>query len=93
MRKEMQIVAQSENQPIAGIHAQRGSFAAIAVGIAVTDFAVIEEIAVGNVHLERAVLAAQILWLGDYGTGWGAGTDAPTRDVMRSGCGRERPGI
>ncbi len=73
-RDGMQIVTQSENHPIAGIHAQGGSFAAVAVGVAVTNRAVIKEIAIGNVQLKRAVLAAKILWRGNLGAGGGART-------------------
>jgi hypothetical protein len=51
MREEMQIVTQSEDQPVAWVHAERGSFAAVVIGIAVTDFAMIKEIAVGDVQV------------------------------------------
>jgi hypothetical protein len=58
LREILQVVTQSEDQPVTGIHAQRGSFAAIAVGIAVTDFAMIKEVAVSNGHFKLAVLTA-----------------------------------
>ena len=69
MREEMQIVAQPEGQPIAGIQAQRGSLVAVAVEIAVTDMAMIKDITVSNVHFEPAVLTTKILRLGDFGAG------------------------
>ncbi len=93
IREGMQIVVQSEDEPIAPMHAERGSFAAIAGGVAVTDLPMIQEIAVCNVHLERAISAAQILWLGDFGTGSGTRTDGVMKSGLRGSCGGSGPGI
>jgi hypothetical protein len=93
VRELMQIVTQSEHQPVTGFHAQRGGFVAIAVRIAVTDFAMIKEIAISNVHLKRAVLTAKIRWLGDFGPSSGARTDGSVRDLVRWNCGGKLLGI
>jgi hypothetical protein len=87
-REKMQIITQSEDQPLAGVHTQRGSFEAIAVGIAITDFAVFKEIAISKVRFKRAVLATKIRWLGYFGTGRGARTHDPISGLMRwnGGC-------
>jgi len=69
MGEGMQIVMQSEGQPITRIQAQRRSFVAVAVEIAVTGTAMIKDITVSNVHFEPAVLTTKILRLGDFGAG------------------------
>ena len=69
MGEGMQIVMQSEGQPITRIQAQRRSFVAVAVEIAVTGTAMIKDITVSNVRFEPAVLTTKILRLGDFGAG------------------------
>lgn len=67
MGKATQFVAQSKDEPIARLHAQRRGHIAVPIGITVMNPTVIEYVPEREVDLQRAVAAAQILWRGDLG--------------------------
>jgi hypothetical protein len=88
-RGNLKLVAQSKDQPIAGMQAQGGSLTAVLVKVAVAHLTVgIERIAIAEINLKYPILTAEVFRFRNGTSGWRTRTDL--RGARLSKC-RGRP--